>query len=217
MKNINDSTIALAGMFQAAYLVKQIAHQGLLDQQLFETLIASVLRLEADSTEQVYAGCQNLRQGFKLILAQFSDDTSNQDFDREMMRYVLGVAVLERKLQRNKTMLQLVAEQVQQAHDYAQDYGLAHEKVLFCLSDLYLDTMSNFNPRIQVVGERRFLDNEINTAKIRVLLLSGVRSAALWRQKGGSKWQILFSRRKIVDIAHKYYQLNQLNQLDSEF
>lgn len=205
MKNINDSTIALAGMFQAAYLVKQIARQGLLDQQLFEPLIASVLRLEAATAADVYAGCHNLRQGFKLILAQFSDEIDNADFDREIMRYVLGAAVLERKLQRNKTMLQLVAEQVQKANDLTIDYGLAHEKVLYCLSDLYLDTMSNFSPRIQVIGEKRFLDNETNTAKIRVLLLSGVRSAALWRQKGGSKWQILFSRRKIVDVARKYF------------
>ena len=33
--------------------------------------------------------------------------------------------------------------------------------------------------------------------RIRTLLLAGIRSAMLWRQLGGNKWQIIFGRGEI--------------------
>ena len=41
-----------------------------------------------------------------------------------------------------------------------------------------------------------------NAAKIRALLLSGIRSARLWRQLGGHRWQLIFSRRKLLDALY---------------
>jgi len=206
MKNIDHSTIALAGLFQSAYLVKQIAKQGLIEQSPFETAISSVLKLDAPSTADVYDGVASVKQGFELLIKQFGTEEDGQTFDHELMRYVLNMVVLERKLQKDKTMLSVIGNRVKEAISYAEHYNLAHEKVLDCLANLYLDTMSNFTPRIQVTGEKRFLENEFNAKKIRVLLLSGVRSAALWRQKGGSKWQLVFSRKKMVTIAKHYLE-----------
>ncbi len=203
MKDIQHSTIALAGLFQSAYLVKQIAQQGLLNQSHFETAISSILKLDADSTAEVYNGIMGVRQGFKLLIQQFGAEEGD-DFDHELMRYVLNMVVLERKLQKDKTVLSVIGNRIREAMSYAEHYHLAHEKVLDCLANLYLDTMSQFTPRIQVTGERRFLEDEVNAKKIRVLLLAGVRSAALWRQKGGSKWQFVFSRKKMVNIAKQY-------------
>ena len=204
MKSIEHSTIALAGLFQSAFQVKQIAQQGMIDQSYFETSISSILKLDAASTTEVYDGISNVKQGFQLLIKQFGTEQEKQGFDHEVMRYVLNLVVLERKLQKDKTMLTVIGNRVKEAMSYAEHYHLSHEKVLDCLADLYLDTMSHFTPRIQVTGERRFLENEVNAKKIRVLLLSGVRSAALWRQKGGSKWQLVFSRKKMVDIAKHY-------------
>lgn len=204
MKSIEHSTIALAGLFQSAFQVKQIAQQGMIEQSHFETSIASILKLDASSTADVYGGIEGVKQGFQLLTKQFGTEQDKQVFNHEVMRYVLNLAVLERKLQKDKTMLSVVGNRIKEAMSYAEHYHLSHDKVLDCLANLYLDTMSHFTPRIQVTGERRFLENEINAKKIRVLLLAGVRSATLWRQKGGSKWQLVFSRKKMVDIA-KYY------------
>ncbi|WP_243260442.1 DUF489 family protein, partial [Pseudomonas aeruginosa] len=38
-----------------------------------------------------------------------------------------------------------------------------------------------------------------NAARIRALLLAGIRSARLWRQLGGSRWQMVFSRRRLLN------------------
>jgi len=37
--------------------------------------------------------------------------------------------------------------------------------------------------------------------KIRTLLLAGIRAAVLWRQMGGNRWQLLFSRKDIINDA----------------
>lgn len=44
----------------------------------------------------------------------------------------------------------------------------------------------------------RFLQQPNNAAKIRALLLAGIRSARLWRQLGGHRWQLVFSRSKLL-------------------
>jgi len=41
--------------------------------------------------------------------------------------------------------------------------------------------------------------------RIRACLLAGIRSAILWRQVGGTKWQLLFFRRRIFDTAQHLY------------
>ncbi|GAM56239.1 hypothetical protein JCM19232_5254 [Vibrio ishigakensis] len=38
-------------------------------------------------------------------------------------------------------------------------------------------------------------------AKVRALLLAGIRSAVLWRQVGGKRRHLIFSRKKMVEQA----------------
>ncbi len=66
---------------------------------------------------------------------------------------------------------------------------------------MYADTISTFRMRIQVTGDPNVLQQEENAAKVRALLLAGIRSAVLWRQSGGRRWQLIFTRRKIIDNA----------------
>jgi high frequency lysogenization protein len=40
------------------------------------------------------------------------------------------------------------------------------------------------------------LSNDKNASRIRALLLAGLRSAILWRQCGGTRWSILFNRKR---------------------
>lgn len=56
--------------------------------------------------------------------------------------------------------------------------------------------------RLQIHGEMQFLQNPRNAERIRALLLAGIRSATLWQQLGGNRWQLFFSRRKILNDAY---------------
>ena len=52
-----------------------------------------------------------------------------------------------------------------------------------------------------VNGEHGHLSNPAIAAKVRAALFAGIRSALLWHQLGGSRWHLLFSRKKIADEA----------------
>jgi high frequency lysogenization protein len=54
-----------------------------------------------------------------------------------------------------------------------------------------------------VNGERVYLSNNDNAAKIRALLLAALRSAVLWGQCGGSRLSLVFNRRGYFVEARK--------------
>ena len=56
-----------------------------------------------------------------------------------------------------------------------------------------------------------FLIGALIAAKVRATLLAGIRSAVLWRQSGGNRWQLIFGRRKIIEQAGRL-----LKGLDAE-
>ena len=55
--------------------------------------------------------------------------------------------------------------------------------------------------RIKVTGDMRQLQNDTNADIIRALLLSGIRSAFLWRQLGGARWKLVLHRKRMLRIA----------------
>jgi len=59
------------------------------------------------------------------------------------------------------------------------------------------------NPRILIAGNPVYLEQAENASRVRTLLLSAIRSGVLWHQLGGSRWQLLFQRKKIILTAKK--------------
>ena len=80
-------------------------------------------------------------------------------------------------------MLQVIGSRLDQIQQQVEHFGLTHENVVASFGGLYQDTLSTFRQRIQVQGDMRHLQQSDNAAKIRALLLSGIRSARLWRQQ----------------------------------
>ena len=68
-----DNIIPLAGMFQAGYLVYDIAQHGQHDNEAFETTIKSILNTDPESVLDVYGNdINNLSLGFDLLANIFS-------------------------------------------------------------------------------------------------------------------------------------------------
>ena len=57
-------------------------------------------------------------------------------------------------------------------------------------------------------GEQNYLRNDDNAAKVRVLLLAGIRAGVLWQQLGGNRWSLFWSRKKYVATARKFLSYN---------
>jgi len=207
-RSITDKTIALAGIFQVAYLVDQIATKGLYDSSALESSITSILKVDADDITDVFGGIEGVATGLSVAIKQLSAD--KKSINMQITRYVLGILHLENKLNSNATMLKKVADGIGNATLQTEHFHTTHENILANLADTYKETISNIKPQIMVQGDHGYLHTPENANKVRALLLAGIRSAVLWRQCGGSRWQILFKRKAFLVEAQRL--LNGLRQ-----
>lgn len=202
---ITDRVLAIAGIIQACRCVQQIARNGMTDADALTTSINSLFVIDADTTDAVYGGRKNLLPGLRLAATLFGNQ---QDTDSvEVMRYCITAIQLERSLTKNPAMLAQVGDGIEKARSQAEHFSTTHSNVLANLAGLYSDTLSTLNPRIMVNGDQAHIGNTENVNRIRSLLLAAIRSAVLWRQKGGTRLQLIFSRRRY---------LNEINKIISE-
>lgn len=197
MTPIQEQLIALAGVFQAAVLVDRIAKTGQSSEATLGCMIGSLLVQDPKDTLDVYGGDDlNLREGYRALASALERDPST--LQREPLRYSLSMLGLERQLAKRDDMLETVGKRLPQIQSQSEHFGIAHENVIAACGALYEDTLSTLRQRIQVHGDMRNLQQPSNAAKIRALLLAGIRSARLWRQVGGHRWQLVISRRKLL-------------------
>lgn len=198
-KNFYDLTLALAGLFQAVALVEQTAKTGQTTPEAFITSINSILDLNPDTSLDVYGGdIKNLRIGLELLNELLIKNTPKH---QDLIRYALGVLHLQKKLSSRKDMLNMIASRIEQARQQAQHFSNAHDNVIANLGSIYSDTLSTFRFRIQVKGDYNYLQQQRIANQIRALLLAAVRSAMLWRQLGGNRWQLIFQRKRIAQCV----------------
>jgi len=196
-QRLNNQTIALAGLFQAAHLVEQIAKTGQCNENSLRVCIESLMDINPRSVAEIYGGePENLRTGLKEVRF-LTDGKSRTGSSPDVIRYALSILHLESKLRKSKGMMQSIGKGVDSAKRQAEHFHTTHENLLANLSGLYQDTLSTFKFRIHVTGNSQHLQNPNNAHKIRALLLSGVRAAILWRQMGGRRWQLLFNRKRL--------------------
>lgn len=200
-QTITDRTLALAGLFQAAEQVRRTAREGRDLNPSVQAVLHSLFMVDADDVAQVYGGVEALHAGLEILRSQL-DHRRRGERDTEVARYAVSVLFLERKLQRNPDMQAKLREGIEAAQAQADYFGAeTHTNVIARLGDLYQQTISTLSPRIMVNGDPSVLANSDNAALIRALLLGAIRSAVLWRQCGGSRWQLLLRRRALVDTA----------------
>ena len=199
--SIEDQTLALAGVFQSAVLVHQVAHQGSCDAGAMEASMRSLFITNPESTLGVFGDLQSIRLGLAEMAEILEQQTSQKDV--EVLRYSLNLTQLAGQALKRPDMMQQLSQRIDQARHTATHFGYSHENVISNLASVYLDTISTFRLRIQVTGNPNYLRVDKNATKIRALLLAGIRSAVLWRQTGGRRWQLVFRRRKLIQTAHR--------------
>lgn len=207
---IEDRTIALAGIFQAAAIVQQVARTGEVPKEAFETSVKSIFELDPPSTEAVYGDVSQLTLGLDVLSSLLvKKDTSRY---AETFRYSVGLIHIEKQLRTNEDLLSILRSRLEQTHNQLGhfDNDLLHPSVIAKLAGLYVDTLGTFNYRIQVKGDPRFLQQDEVANKIRAVFLAGVRSVMLWRQLGGSRIQFLFGKAKTLNALNSLKERTHL-------
>ncbi|ROS04572.1 high frequency lysogenization protein [Sinobacterium caligoides] len=196
MNRHQQQTLALAGIVQAAKLVDQIARTGVCSKPELDTCLRSLFAFDPDSTEQIYGDRHQLSSGLKLIEGLLGKD--DIEGKPEILRYVMSLLHLNKKLSSQSQMLGIIHSRLQHAAFNLDNYDNNPQPLITSVAGLYQDTLSSLTFRVQVTGNVQHLKTPANADKIRALLLAGVRSAMLWRQLGGRRWQLLLNRRQIL-------------------
>jgi len=205
MNKAQEQVIALAGLFQAMDAIENIAQQGRCDEQTLETALSSLFVGNPNNTLDVFGDLAHLKPGFTKVHDLLNKSNTNKRLNA--VRYALAIVHLESKLNKQKDMLATIGKRLERAESQVQHFSLLHENVLESIAAIYLDTISTFQLRVQISGEEQLLTISQNIAKIRSLLLSGIRAATLWRQVGGRRWHFIFKRAELSKQAE--YLLNK--------
>ena len=196
---MKDRTLALAGVFQATELVRQAACHGTWSGYAATASLQSLFKLEAGSASEVFGGHERMKLGIETMLAVLQGENRYMD----SLRYAVGLLQIERKFRRSRRLQDVIGQRLEEigieGHDLQQ-----HEREdlqASQISSLYSSTVSRLSPRVVVNGRPQYLKNQRTVDWVRTLLLAGLRSATLWSQLGGGRFELMFRRKTIIREA----------------
>jgi high frequency lysogenization protein len=198
----DNQTLALAGMFQAATLVDELALHGNCNTAAFDCSIDSLFTIDAATTEEALGDVSQLARGCEALRDYLGGE--NRSPGRNIAYYLLSILKISTQVLRDAKLSSELLEGLRGIERNASDFELSRTSVINKIDGLYQGCISSLNPRIIVRGDQNYLRNNDNAARIRALLLAGIRAAVLWQQLGGSKWNLIWSRKKYVNSAKRF-------------
>ncbi|HEY2346342.1 MAG TPA: high frequency lysogenization protein HflD [Xanthomonadaceae bacterium] len=198
---MKDRALAFAGLVQACKLVRQIADTGDAQTAPLTVCIDSLFRFDADSVEAVYGGANGLQSGLRALVAQIDGGLER---DAMLLRLIASVLRVERSFSADRGLSDRLRQGLDQAARQREHWGPTHPTVLTRLGELYAATISGLRPRIMVQGNPVYLQQPTIVAEIRAILLCALRSAVLWRQLGGSQWDLYLRRPQLLGAARTW-------------
>lgn len=196
---MNAQILALGGVFQATELVRQAAAHGAWSGYAATASLESLFRLEAETPEEIYGDVKRLRLGLETLIAVLSGEAEHQT----PLQCAVTLLQLEKKFLRHSAMMDKVGEGLARIEAQTEDMedNQREEKRAEQVAQLYTETVSTLTPRVVVNGNPQQLQNPRNVYWIRALLFSGLRSAVLWEQVGGGRFNLLFGRKRLLRQA----------------
>lgn len=195
----HNQALALAGILQATHLVDTVAHTGQIDPAAFNSIILSLFAFDAETPEAVYGGRVNLRLGLSVLRDILTSERRAEH--QAALRYAVGVLHLQKRLQSRPDLQEIVHNRLRHAEKKLEHFTRDVSDIAASLAGIYQDTISTFKYRVQVTGSLQQLQNPATADKVRALLLAAIRSAHLYRQLGGSRWQLLLNRGKLLSAV----------------
>lgn len=191
--------LTLAALVECATLVDELARTGDAPLQSVRALTGSLLRFEWQHVEDVYGGAATLHRGLRrleLVLALGSRDEQPQ-----VLRYALALVHLGKRLARDPQRLATIRARLEQLGGSSGEFTDEFAELAPALAAIYEDTISHYSYRIKVIGNGDCLRDPAVIARIRALLLTGVRAAVLWRFVGGSLPGLLLRRGRLINAC----------------
>lgn len=196
---MKERTMALAGIFQATELVRQAANHGTWSGYAADTCLSSLLAIEADTVDEIYGGTEHLRLGAETLVAVLKGERRYM----ESLGYAVSIMQLENNFRKKSDMQSRIGQELLSIVDFDDGTEIHEIKDLQAskIAGLYTRTISTLSPRIVINGRPQYLQIDRTVNWIRTLLFAGLRSAVLWRQLGGGRFNLMFGRKKMLEQA----------------
>ena len=226
-----NRALALAGVFQAAQLTHMTAMTG--QQSIgesgnfyFEQLIKACLNIRpsmnsSTQTLDFFNQLADVSLGLKTLESSITQPFTSTPKSRLPklpnaklpMTYAMALLQLEKKVYKNPEFVEIIEKSQQKILKQLSffDNNYLHPSIIANLAQTYVDTAGQINPRIMVRGNAEAFKDSHHTNRIRACLFTGLQMAHLWRQLGGSTWNMIFSKRKLLQdiqtLARLQYQM----------
>ncbi len=197
--HLEQQTLALAGVAQAARLVDQVSKTGTYPVEFLESSLHSLFTFDIDDAADLFGGVGGVKLGLNNLSAMLSNRQGEEN--RDTIRYVFNLLYLERKFAASDEMMSVVRSRLEHASFNAEHFASHVNDTCHAVSGIYQDTLSKLRFRVKVTGAAQHLQDPRNADIIRAVLLAGLRSAFLWRQLGGRRWKLLFQRKQLLQTA----------------
>lgn len=196
---IEQRTLALAGVAQAARIVDLAAKTGSWPEPFVEASIHSLFCFEPEAVEAVFGTPQGIRLGLEQLSACLR--MNQEPAAADTLRYTMAMLHLERRFATRDDMQSIIHSRLKHTAYKAENFSSDVRGLSSNISAIYQDTLSNLPYRIKVTGSAQHLNNPQVADLVRSVLLCGVRAAFLWRQLGGNRLKLMWHRGTIRDTA----------------
>ncbi|MDO4777516.1 MAG: high frequency lysogenization protein HflD [Cardiobacteriaceae bacterium] len=205
MSDFDDQVCALGAWALALHAVHDFANHGRDIREALPALMPSLVRFNQAHVRDYYDCSAPLNEGLVLLSELFGREP-----ETDILKYGMQVLFLEKKLSKNREMTGVLISRLQALQRQTGHFSPVHESVIAQAASIYQDTVGKVGARIMVSGNPDYLQQAEIAAQIRALLLCAVRAGSLWRAYGGSRWQLMFSRRGVAEAAIRLYQAQAL-------
>ena len=199
--NINDNYIlSLSALIHSSYLVNKIAttdHNCLNESEM---LIRSIYVIDTFDAKLIYKNKDELRSGHLVLKKILSGNTDIPLIT--MQKYALNMILIQKNINKIKDLKFLIRKKID---NYQENSMIATNlsDLIAYTEEIYKEYIGIIRPRVVVSGKKEYLER--NSSLIRALLLSGIRAAFLWDYYGGSKWQLMFRRKEILNKCEDFF------------
>lgn len=232
LNNRQNRALALAAVFQATQLTHMTAlngRQGIGENgnYYFEQLLKASLNVRPTAncncqTLDFFNQLTDISLGLKTLESSINQPFSTtpkspiplpkRNTIKLPMSYAMALLNLEKKVYSKPEFVKIIEASQQKILKQLSffDNNYTHPSIIANLAQTYVDTAGQINPRIMVRGHAEAFKDPAHTNRIRASLFTGLQMAHLWRQFGGSSWNMVFSKRKLLqdirELAQMQYQ-----------
>lgn len=191
-----DQTIALSAVLQSALLVNDIATKGYANTHYVKPLMDSLFVENPKNALEIYGSLSSIELGIDKMAGSFLKTMPQQS-----LKYFNTLLILQKKIRQTPELMTLLNAGIESVIQKRDFYDNAEDNLFYVLNDIYVQTISKLQPRVQLIGNADYLSDTFKAAQIRSLLLAGIRAGILWSQCKGTRLNLIFNIKKIMQTA----------------